>query len=146
MTFSMPLSHAQTLPLLWIGYHNLCISLLRLISTVKHILRYLKGSSYFGPPLHPTTPGVPFSLRAYSDVGWAMDVNDHCSTSMSCIFFRPNIVSWSSKKQALVDRSNTEVEYRSMAHSTIELLWMQSLLRDYALLFTLIHFCVTIWV
>lgn len=50
--------------------------------------------------------------------------------SGSCIFFGPNLVSWSSKKQSLVARSSAEAEYRSMAHTTSELLWLQSLLTE----------------
>lgn len=95
---------------------------------VKRLLRYLKGSSNFGLLLCPSLHGAPFSLCAYNDVDWAMDPDDRRSTSGSCIFFGPILVSWSSKKQALLAKSRAEVGYRSVAHTTAELLWMQSLL------------------
>lgn len=38
------------------------------------------------------------------------------------------MVSWCSKKQPLVARFSTKGEYRSMAHATAELAWVQSLL------------------
>ncbi|MCI48290.1 retrovirus-related pol polyprotein from transposon TNT 1-94, partial [Trifolium medium] len=82
---------------------------------VKRILRYLKGTLSHGFLLAPSSTTVPFSLRAYSDVDWATDQDDRHSTSGSCIYFGPNLVSRRSKKQPLVARSSTEAEYRSMA-------------------------------
>ncbi|PNY18109.1 retrovirus-related Pol polyprotein from transposon TNT 1-94 [Trifolium pratense] len=97
---------------------------------VKRILRYLKGTLSHGLLLNPSSAGPPFSLRAYSDADWATDHDDRRSTSGSCIYFGPNLVSWGSKKQPLVARSSTEAEYRSMANTTADLLWIQSLLRE----------------
>jgi histone deacetylase 1/2 len=97
---------------------------------VKRILRYLKGTLDHGLLLSPAASGPPFSLRAYSDADWATDQDDRRSTSGSCIYFGPNLVSWGSKKQPLVARSSTEAEYRSMANTTADLLWIQSLLHE----------------
>lgn len=97
---------------------------------VKRILRYLCGTSHNGLLLQPASHDGKFSLRAYSDSDWASDPDDRRSTWGSCIFIGPNLVSWSSKKQPLVARSSTEAEYRSIAHSTFELLWLQSLLTE----------------
>ena len=47
-----------------------------------------------------------------------------------CIFLGHALVSWKTKKQATVSRSSTEAEYRSMAATTCELLWLSYLLKD----------------
>ena len=46
------------------------------------------------------------------------------------VYLGPNLVSWSSKKQAVVSKSSTEAEYRSLAHAASEVPWIQSLLGE----------------
>lgn len=77
--------------------------------------------------LLPSPTDGPISLRAYSDSDWPSEPDDKRSTSGSCIYLGPNLISWSSKKQSLVARSSAEAEYRGLV---AELLWVQSLLRE----------------
>ena len=39
-------------------------------------------------------------------------------------------ISWKTKKQPVVSRSSAEAEYRAMATTTCELVWLKTLLRD----------------
>ena len=47
-----------------------------------------------------------------------------------CIYVGDIVVTWRSKKQNVVSRSNAEAEYRSMAQTTCEMMWIRSLLLE----------------
>jgi Reverse transcriptase (RNA-dependent DNA polymerase) len=96
-------------------------------AAVKRILRYLKGSISHGILLQPAPN---FSLNAYSDADWAGSLDDRKSTSGFCIYLGPNIISWGSKKQPTVARSSTESEYKALAITSSELIWLQYLLAE----------------
>jgi hypothetical protein len=96
-------------------------------AAVKQILRYLHDTTAMG--LCFTRSGSTF-LSAYSDAGWAGNVNDHHSTSGFAIFLGGNLISWSSRKQSSVSHSSTELEYKTLADATAELIWIQVLLKE----------------
>ena len=73
------------------------------LALIKHILRYVKGTLNVG--LHFGTGGVS-SITAYSDDDWASCPDSRCATSSYCIFLSDNLVSWSSKRQTTVSRSD----------------------------------------
>lgn len=41
-----------------------------------------------------------------------------------------NLVTWRNKKQSVIDRSSAKAEYRAMASTTCELIWLKSLFSD----------------
>jgi histone deacetylase 1/2 len=94
---------------------------------VKRILRYLRGTLHHGLNLSSDSP---LDIHAYCDADWAGCPDDRRSTTGFCIFLANNLVSWSAKKQPTVSRSSTEAEYRSLALTCAELLWLQYLLAE----------------
>ncbi|XP_016737763.1 uncharacterized mitochondrial protein AtMg00810-like [Gossypium hirsutum] len=94
---------------------------------VKRILRYLHGTLDHGLRF---TKCSKLLLEGFSDASWGADVDDRRSTSGYCVFLGRNLVFWSSRKQQVVSRSTAEVEYRSLAHVIVEMVWIQSLLTE----------------
>ncbi|XP_068307549.1 uncharacterized mitochondrial protein AtMg00810-like [Pyrus communis] len=75
---------------------------------VKKILRYLKGSVGHGIIMKKNEST---QIIGYCDVDWAGNYIDHKSTTGYCTFVGGNLVTWKSKKQAVVARSSAEAEY-----------------------------------
>lgn len=82
------------------------------------------------PASWSANPATSMTIIVFSDADWGSDPDDRKSTSGSCIYLGPNLVSWWSKKQTLVAISSTEAEYMSLASTTAEVLWVQSLLAE----------------
>jgi hypothetical protein len=94
---------------------------------VLRILRYVKGTLFHG--LHFSSHSS-LDLRVYSNADWAGDPIDRRSTTGYCFLLGDSLISWSSKKQSVVARSSIEAEYRALADTTSELLWLHWLLDD----------------
>ena len=94
---------------------------------VLRILRYLKGTIFDG--LHFSSHSS-LTLQVYSYADWAGDPTDRRSTTRYCFLQGDSLISWRSKKQIVVARSGTEAEYRALAATTVELIWLSWLLED----------------
>ncbi|KAI3785937.1 hypothetical protein L1987_45063 [Smallanthus sonchifolius] len=94
---------------------------------VKRLLRYVKGTLSFG--LTYSRPHK-YSVIGFSDADWARCLDTRRSTYGYSIFLGGNLVSWSAKKQPTVSRSSCESEYRAMANTAAELVWITHLLRE----------------
>ncbi|GJV60329.1 retrovirus-related pol polyprotein from transposon TNT 1-94 [Tanacetum coccineum] len=92
-----------------------------------HLLKYLKGSISKGL-FYPVQPHL--KMTGFSDADWASCLMTMRSLTRYCIFFRHSLVSWKTKKHAIISRSSTKAEYRSMIATTCELLWLSFLLKD----------------
>lgn len=96
-------------------------------AVVLRILRYVKGTMFHGLRFRFDSPLI---LYAYTDSDWAGDPTDRRSITGNCFFLGHSLISWKSKKQTVVSRSSTEAEYRALADTTSELVWLRWLLED----------------
>jgi hypothetical protein len=101
------------------------------LALIKCVLRYIKGTLGYGLKILQSSS---CDLVAYSDADWAGCPDIRRSTSGYAVFFGDNLVSWSSKRQQTVSRSNAEAEYRAVANAVAEISWLQQLLQE-------LHFC-----
>ena len=89
------------------------------------VLRYLRGttSRYLVYSRRST-----LQLQAYSDATWASSPDDRHSVSSYCIFLGSSLVVWKTKKQTIVSCSSVEAEFRALAATIRELIWLRWLL------------------
>ncbi|KAL6278328.1 hypothetical protein ACE6H2_021929 [Prunus campanulata] len=97
------------------------------LNVVKRILRYLKGSVGCGILMRKNDNA---QILGYTDADWAGNFLDRKSTTGYCTFVGGNLVTWKSKKQPVIARSSAEAEYRAMASTACELIWLKGLLSD----------------
>ncbi|KAK9074370.1 hypothetical protein SSX86_006968 [Deinandra increscens subsp. villosa] len=95
--------------------------------SVKRILRYIKGTLDFGLTFSRSKSS---NILGYSDADWARCIETRRSTYGYSIYLGGNLVSWSAKKQPTVARSSCESEYRAMASTAAEIVWVTHLLRE----------------
>ena len=86
-----------------------------------HLLRHLKGSPGQGLFFCSTSS---LQLKAFSDADWSACLDSCKSITSFCIFLGDSLVSWKAKKQQTISKSSAEAEYRAMAATTSELVWL----------------------
>ncbi|BAB90546.1 putative rice retrotransposon retrofit gag/pol polyprotein [Oryza sativa Japonica Group] len=94
---------------------------------VKRILRYLNQCTSLGLHVHKSASTL---VHGYSDADGAGSIDDRKSTGGFAVFLGSNLVSWSARKQPTVSRSSTEAEYKAVANTTAELIWVQTVLKE----------------
>ncbi|GAA5861420.1 hypothetical protein JCM5353_003799, partial [Sporobolomyces roseus] len=105
-------------------------------STLKHICRYLSGTSSLGLRYSPShSPFSPDMLTGWSDADHGADKDTRRSVSGYVFGFgddsmRSTAISWLSRRQKSVAISSSESEYMAMSEASREAVWLRQLLVD----------------
>ncbi|RVW21619.1 putative mitochondrial protein [Vitis vinifera] len=110
-------SFTDSLPLC----RTLVFKLQRLILLVYSSSRLLLVSVLFFSK-HST-----LDLQCFTDSDWGGCPDESRSTNGYAIYLGKNLISWTSKKQPTIARFPTESDYRALANSTVEIMWLRSL-------------------
>ena len=94
---------------------------------VIRIVRYLKAHP--GRGLLYKSNGHLW-VEAYTDADQDGSPSDRKSTTGYCTFLGGNLITWRSKKQTVVAKSSAKAEYRAMAHTSCELMWINHLFEE----------------
>ena len=98
------------------------------LEATHQVLRYIKQAPAQGLIFSAKSD---FHIKAFSDLDWAGCLDTRRSITGFCVFIGDSLVSWKSKKQQTVSRSSAEAEYRALASTSCELMWLSSLLKDF---------------
>nr|GEV04967.1 ribonuclease H-like domain-containing protein [Tanacetum cinerariifolium] len=97
------------------------------LAALKWILWYVCSTLNHGIQLHVYTTT---QLTTYTDADWAGCPITHRSTFGYCVFLEDNILSWSTKRQVTLSRSNAEDKYQEVANVVAKTAWINSLLHE----------------
>ncbi|KAJ0924954.1 putative RNA-directed DNA polymerase [Helianthus annuus] len=97
------------------------------LKAATRILRYLKATPGQGILL---SKDGGTNLTAYCDSDWLGCPMTRRSRTGYLLLLGGTPISWKSKKQLVVSRSSAEAEYRAMASTVSEVLWLRWLLRE----------------
>lgn len=99
------------------------------LSEALRVVKYLNGTK--DHKLKLNNPEIPQYLTAYSDANFAECKIDGKSNSGLICFVNGGPIVWRCKKQTNVALSTTEAEYYSVTEAAKEVLWLQTLIKDF---------------
>jgi hypothetical protein len=97
------------------------------LTVATRVLRYIKASPAQGL-FFPVISSL--KMKAFCDFDWARCVDSRRLVTGYCVFLDNSLISWKSKKQTTVSRSSAEDEYKAMASTCCEIVWLRTLLQD----------------
>ncbi|XP_019260263.1 PREDICTED: uncharacterized protein LOC109238284 [Nicotiana attenuata] len=104
------------------------------LEAALRVIRYLKKNPGLGILMSST--GFT-KLQAYCDADWASCPNTRKSVTGYMVTLGDSLISWKSKKQNTISRSSAEAEYRSLASTVAEIIWLVGLFNELGVSLTL---------
>ena len=98
-------------------------------AAIKHVLRYLQGTTSLGLVFTRSTPKVP-RLIGYSDSSHNVDPDDGRSTAGHIFYLGESLITWCSAKQETVALSSCEAEFMAGTEAAKQAIWLQKLLSE----------------
>ena len=95
---------------------------------VKHILRYLRGTTDLALTNGPEKSGIP---EGYTDSDYAGNPANRKSTSRYVFMHAGGVISWRSKLQDCTALSTLEAEYIAASEAVKEAIWLQRMTADF---------------
>nr|XP_016490727.1 PREDICTED: uncharacterized mitochondrial protein AtMg00810-like [Nicotiana tabacum] len=92
-----------------------------------YVVRYIKKQLRLGLLMSSDSNE---EIEAFCDSDWASCPMSRKSVTGYCVKLGISTISRKAKKQHIVSRSSAETEYRSMAHTIAELVWLKCLLEE----------------
>ncbi|XP_015159893.1 uncharacterized mitochondrial protein AtMg00810-like [Solanum tuberosum] len=96
------------------------------LEVAHRVVRYLKNEPGLGVLMHAEGKGI---LTVFCDADWARCPNSRRSVTGYTVKLGQSLISWKSKKQNTVASCLAESEYRSMALTVSELIWLIDLFK-----------------
>ncbi|PNX97389.1 cationic amino acid transporter 1-like protein [Trifolium pratense] len=97
---------------------------------VKRLLRYVKGTIYYGIVFPASDRKKECKLVSYTYSNWCGDHEDIKSTAGYMFFYGGAPISWCSKKEPVVALSSCEAEYIAASLSTCQAIWLMNLIKE----------------
>ena len=98
------------------------------MSTIKRILRYVKGTLDLGLDYEKNEAYI--KLVTYSDTDYVGEPDDRKSTLEMAFFLGNNLICWASQKQKIVALSSYEAEYVATTTTSCQGIWLARLIRE----------------
>lgn len=93
----------------------------------------MKGSPSQGNFLSSSSS---LKLKGFCDYDWAKCKDSRRYVTRFSVFLGDSLISWKSKKQSTTSCSSVEAEYRAIAITTYELVWLKQILKDFGVVHT----------
>lgn len=100
------------------------------LTAVKRVLIYIKGTIDYGVLMPRKNTSTNAKVHGYNDLYFSGDQDEKKSTTCDIFMIRGAQISWSTRKQSIMDLSSCESKYIDASYATYQALWIKMLLEE----------------